>query len=78
VDASLPTGKKHRLLNVTDLNRRLSGSEALSNRDGSSDGYVGKCLFNTKRRKVCGTPLKAMRHQRVKKCEAGQTVASQP
>lgn len=39
MDASLPTGKEHRLLNATGLNSRLSGSEALSNQGGSSDGY---------------------------------------
>jgi len=39
MDASLPTGKEHRLLSAMSLNSRLSGSEGPSHRGGSSDGY---------------------------------------
>jgi hypothetical protein len=39
MDASLPTGKELRPLNAKSTNSRLSGSESLSNRGGSSDGY---------------------------------------
>ena len=39
MDASLPTGKELRPQNAECMNSRLSGSESLSNRGGSSDGY---------------------------------------
>ncbi len=39
MDVSLPTGKELRLLSAKSTNSRLSGSESLSNRGGSSDGY---------------------------------------
>lgn len=39
MDASLPTGKELRLLNVEGMNSRLSGRETLSHQGGSSDGY---------------------------------------